>query len=75
MVRPIRSGGPTRFSASMSTWIQAHSTLVALLAAAAVLIAAALAPRHHLRPRDGGRHGDTGETEADCCGCESRAAR
>ncbi|MFE2061050.1 hypothetical protein ACFXDH_01375 [Streptomyces sp. NPDC059467] len=67
--------GLTRFSASMSTWIQTHSTLVALLAAAAVLIAAALALRHHLRPRDGGRQGDTGKTEADCRGSETRAAR
>ena len=70
------SGGLTRFSATISTWIQAHSTLIALLAAPAVLIAAALAVRHRLRSRNGGRHtatsrqGDGDEADMGCCATE-----
>jgi cytochrome c-type biogenesis protein len=68
-----RAGGLARFSATVSTWVQAHSTLIALIAAAAVLLVAALAVRHRLRSRNRdrhttpARHGDSGKAGTDCC--------
>ncbi|WP_149829077.1 cytochrome c biogenesis CcdA family protein [Streptomyces tailanensis] len=43
------SGALARFSATVSTWVQAHTIVIALLAAAAVLTVAALMLRHHRR--------------------------
>ncbi|MFI8909075.1 cytochrome C biogenesis protein CcdA [Streptomyces albidoflavus] len=49
------SGGLARFSATISTWIQAHSTFIAILAAIVVLAAGALALRHRFRSRSMGQ--------------------
>src|SRR6478752_5746409 len=47
-----RSSGLTRLSATASTWIQAHTTLIAALAAAAVLaVTAATTGAHRTPPR------------------------
>ncbi|GAA3137011.1 cytochrome c biogenesis protein CcdA [Kribbella aluminosa] len=65
-----RSGGLARFSATISTWVQAHTTLIAWLAAAAVLLVATLALHYHLR--NSGRRaaaagdGDTPGRDPDC---------
>ncbi|GGL35386.1 hypothetical protein GCM10010095_20930 [Streptomyces anthocyanicus] len=48
------SGGLARFSATVSTWVQAHTTLLALLAAIVVLAAGALMLRHRLRSQNAG---------------------
>ncbi|GAA3093575.1 hypothetical protein JOF29_007110 [Kribbella aluminosa] len=67
------SGGLARFSATISTWVQAHTTLIAWLAATAVLLAAALTLRYRLRTRNAGRltaaahDGDSQRSDADCC--------
>ncbi|EGX57718.1 cytochrome c biogenesis protein transmembrane region [Streptomyces zinciresistens K42] len=44
-------GGLARFSASVSTWVQAHTTLLAVLAAIVVLAVTALALCHRIRSR------------------------
>jgi cytochrome c biogenesis protein CcdA len=46
-----RSDGLTRFSTTLSTWLQAHTATVAALTATVVLAAGALALRHRLRPQ------------------------
>ena len=70
------SGGATasstalvRFSASVSTWLQGHTTTIAVLAAAAVLAVAAAAWRYG---RSAGRRSGLRSTPdpglAECCG-------
>lgn len=69
-------GGLTGFSATVSTWLQGRTTLIAALAAAVVLLVTALALRH--RTRAIGRHATTpasGPAEAapECCAPEAAA--
>ncbi|MEU9426259.1 cytochrome c biogenesis protein CcdA [Streptomyces sp. NPDC048342] len=45
------SGGLARFSATVSTWVQAHTTLIATLAAITVLAVTAFALRHRQHSR------------------------
>ncbi|MEL5954097.1 hypothetical protein AADR41_04815 [Streptomyces sp. CLV115] len=45
------SGGLARFSAAITSWLQAHQSAVAVLAVLAVAAVVALAVRHRLRTR------------------------
>ena len=66
----------TGFAATVSGWIQGHTTLIAVLASAAVVAVVTLAVRHRVRTRrdTDPSDGSSREAQADCCSPEASPA-